>query len=377
MSRKFDLCILTGIYPPDTGGPAKFAESFLSWAEENGKRIAIISLTEGLDRKFSQGSSHIELISRNRSFIARFFQSALAIREMMKYRVPILANGMFLEVLVASKLGLRRFQYSCKIPGDIVWERARNSGFTRMNIDEFQSEKLSLKYRIFRKLFSKSLTSASSIVVPSKHLAGLAQRWGVSPKRIHLIPNSIDIDKFAKVLPVNKRFDVITVCRLVPWKGVDQVIAACSRLNLSLVVVGDGPERDNLESLSRKLAAKVTFLGEVSQNQLPSILQQASAFVLNSSFEATSYALIEARAAGLFAIANADTGSEEVINHERDGLLCGRDGYSIDSALRRFKEDSKFTKEAVDLARKDCEVRFNRIRNFSLILDLVADRTSL
>jgi len=85
MSRKFDLCILTGIYPPDTGGPAKFAESFLSWAEENGKRIAIISLTDGLDRKFSQGSSEIELISRNRSFIARFFQSALAIREMMKY----------------------------------------------------------------------------------------------------------------------------------------------------------------------------------------------------------------------------------------------------------------------------------------------------
>ena len=104
---------------------------------------------------------------------------------------------------------------------------------------------------------------------------------------------------------------------------------------------------------------------------LPEILKLASSFVLNSNFEATSYALIEARSVGLFSIARRNTGSEEVIHHNYDGLLCGKEGPTLEEALAIFKNDRPFTSQALERARRDCEVRFNESKNFQKIFEIV------
>jgi len=371
VSRPFDICIVTGIFPPDTGGPAKFAEAFLNWGKLTGKRVAVISLTNQEDQIKNVPNSRITLISRQRRFVSRFVRSVLAIRSMMNQGVPILANGMFLETLIARYLGVPFLKYSTKIPGDIVWERARNSGVTRLGIDEFQTAKLSLRYRIFRMLFSVSLRKSTSVVVPSSHLRKLAQTWGVRENNVNLIFNSIDLEHFALNKNCGAEFDVMTVCRLVKWKGVEELVHACSELDLALAIIGDGPERESLERLSVELNASVTFFGEVDQSQLPELLTRASAFVLNSSFEATSYALIEARAIGLFSIARSNTGSEEIITHNLDGLLCGPETMNLHEALSVYKKDKAFVSKCVKHARIDCETRFNQSSNFERIYNLV------
>jgi glycosyltransferase involved in cell wall biosynthesis len=109
----------------------------------------------------------------------------------------------------------------------------------------------------------------------------------------------------------------------VTWKGVDQIIESVAKLNATLLVVGDGPERLKLERLAQVLEAKVSFVGQVPEGEVSNLINRSSVFVLNSNFEATSYALLEAQASELIVIANEGTGSEEVIKHGESGYLCG------------------------------------------------------
>ena len=364
MSSDKKICIATGIFPPDTGGPAKFALSFAEWSAKQSKSLSIVSLTNLEDQKSVVYGAEVELISRDHRFLTRFIRTSVSLRKKMKAGEMVLANGLFLETFAAS-LFSKSSKYATKVPGDIVWERARNSGYTNLSIDNFQNQKLDFRWRIFRFLFTKSLKKSKVVIVPSRHLEDLCLAWGVPKKKIVRINNSIDVKKF-RSRAVAKEWDVVTVCRLVPWKGVEEVIKVCADLAISLCVVGDGPQREYLEELSKALGTRVDFKGELGEAEVRAVLDKSRCFVLNSSFEATSYALIEARSMGLFTIARRNTGSEEVISHDLDGLLCD-ESYSLRSALERFISDEVFLASAVRAARSDTSIRFDSRVNFAEI----------
>jgi len=365
------LCIATGIFPPETGGPAKFVETFADWATSHGESISIVSLIDGPDTKNQYKGFDANLVSRKRPFIFRFYKTVMVLVQASRDNQVILANGLFLEVLVASYLN-RGQPYFTKVPGDIVWERARNSGITNQSIDDFQEVKLSIKWRLFRYLFAKSLIRARMVIVPSQHLFDLCLRWGVRKENIRLIYNSVDTS-FFKPDKNKTRWDVVTVCRLVPWKGVQEVIESCARLELSLCIIGDGPEKESLQSIARKVGCSATFLGNLDQRQVKEKLLESKYFVLNSNFEATAYALLEARACGLPSIARRNTGSEEVITSGYDGLLCD-EALSLEEALNTLMKDLELSKQMSERGIEDSHVRFNMEANFQSIFNLVTDR---
>jgi glycosyltransferase involved in cell wall biosynthesis len=369
MSSNTKLCIATGIFPPDTGGPAKFATSFADWANKNAVSLSIVSLTDGDAGKTQFNNASVELISRRSPFLWRFLKTSLFLRRSMLSGAVVLANGLFLETYIAS-LFIRGANYITKVPGDIVWERARNSGYTQLSIDEFQNSDISLKWRLFRWLFTRSLRKSKAVIVPSLHLESLCVLWGLPRQKVFLISNSVDTKRFSSGNSP-KKWDVITVCRLVPWKGVDEIIEICASLSLSLCVVGDGPEKAKLEGLAKSLHIKVDFVGDRTETEVKSFLDQSRCFVLNSTFEATSYALLEARSMSLFCIARRKTGSEEVITHDGDGLLCD-ESFPLSSALARFRDDTEFVKSASILARKDTTLRFDQNVNFAKIYEQAA-----
>ena len=53
MSKAKIICVATGIFPPDTGGPAKFAETFLAWCQQNDHRVEAVSLTDTATKDIS------------------------------------------------------------------------------------------------------------------------------------------------------------------------------------------------------------------------------------------------------------------------------------------------------------------------------------
>jgi len=368
-----EVTIISGIYPPDVGGPATFSEAFAGYLSHKKIRVNVISTHEYQRLKYQSSEFVVvNLLSRRSNIFLRTFRIALEIGKSFRSSHILLANGAFLETFFGSFLASRTARYFTKIPGDIVWERACNSGYTSVDVFAFQKINLNYKYKLMRYLFSRSLKRSEKVIVPAPYLRDLCLSWGIKESKIVEIGNTVDTKIYQPDSNVEKIYDVVTVSRLVPVKQIDELIVACAKLNLSLAIVGDGPLFTDLQTLAIKLKANVTFLGLINQGQLPSIYQQSKVFVLNSQIEATSYALLEARSSGLASIANCGTGSEEVIHHLEDGILCGvTTGFTLENALQYVLGDEFDLTKAGVLARSHTIREFDRETIFSRIHDLL------
>jgi glycosyltransferase involved in cell wall biosynthesis len=363
------MLLISGIFPPETGGPAKFTADFASWCALKGNRVAVITY-RNYSSQLNLSDLGYEVVSalKSRSLVKTYIRMIKTIRRSVGTGVPALAVGAFLETYIASVLF--RFNYVVKVPGDIVWERARNNRITNLDIASFQSFKLPIKYKIYRFFYTQSLVRASQVIVPSKGLRDLCIKWGVQEEKITLIYNSVNIDKYLALTHAKTDFDVLTVCRLVPWKGVDEVIKYCSSRGLRLAIAGDGPERTSLEALATTLQSKVSFLGNIPEEEMLKVMSESKVFVLNSSYEGLPHALIEARAAGLISVARDGTGSAEVIHDDVDGFLVRMDRnlpQTMDLALSLADEKSRFKSKAS----LDAKIRFDQEQNFQRIFSAV------
>ena len=93
---------------------------------------------------------------------------------------------------------------------------------------------------------------------------------------------------------------------------------------------------------------------------------------MNSVYEATSYALLEAKSCALPVIAHASEGSAEVINNDIDGMLCGAANYpDLLTALTNLSKNVVMRKHLGLNARADTLSRFDSDRNFESILRVV------
>ena len=363
---KLKVLLTSGIYPPDKGGPAHFVSTYSKWLASSGVRTSVLSLTDHDSTNKAESGVEISLISRKHMLPIRFLLTSISIADPRARKRVVLMNGLFLETLLAKVIS--RARLVAKVPGDIVWERARNQELTSLTIDQYQGKERGGK-KLFRVLFTKSLRRANHIIAPSLHLKHLIESWGINSDKISVIRNSVDTELFAPDSSIPKRFDVITVCRLVPWKGVGELIDECSKRGLSLAVVGDGPERINLENLAKgKSRCDVTFLGDVPHENLPALLNASKLFVLNSHYEGSPHSLIEALSIGMAAIARESTGSAEVINDSVNGLLSGK-SRSLGDCIDLLMKDSTLIEKlqrgarATALAEYDQELNFKRIKS--------------
>lgn len=102
--------------------------------------------------------------------------------------------------------------------------------------------------------------------------------YGVDPSKVFVTYNSPDTDKLLNIYKelssktiksVGNPLRIVHIGRLIPWKKVDLLIEACEKVrkrgfNIELVIIGDGPEKNNLQELSKKFEKlKTSFLGGI------------------------------------------------------------------------------------------------------------------
>ncbi|MFP7753818.1 glycosyltransferase [Thermodesulfobacteriota bacterium B35] len=159
------------------------------------------------------------------------------------------------------------------------------------------------------------------------------------------------VEKLKNRYDITDEFIIGIVARLSPIKNHALLLRAVARLAstssrpLRLLIVGDGPERTNLESLVAEfcLDKQVVFCGE--QSDVASYYALFNAFVLPSFSEGISMTILEAMAAGVPVIASAVGGNEEVITHGRNGLLFSSNNLDgLVSALLAIMEDSEMAR---------------------------------
>lgn len=144
------------------------------------------------------------------------------------------------------------------------------------------------------------------IAVSDMTAARLRKEMGVS-NNLLTVYNGIDLNSIAKVRAASTKSDVLYAGRLLKHKNVDVLLRAVARLkrtrfDISCVIVGDGPQRLNLEKLAVKLGieANVRFVGFLPENsQVYAYMKASSVFVLPSTREGFGISVIEANACGL------------------------------------------------------------------------------
>ncbi|NMC36414.1 glycosyltransferase [Candidatus Beckwithbacteria bacterium] len=313
------LLIITPIFPPDIGGPATYVSNLL------------INLPKNVDAKvitFAKNAKqerNIFAISYKQSFLQRQQQLFKAIWQETNWADRIYIQGTLTIGLSAALVCLFKHKtYFVKYVGDEAWEAYQSNGGS-LTLEEFLAAKPGLANRIKIYLQKQILHHAQKVIVPGSYLQLVLQKqYGL--KNVISIPNAIT---YNPIKTSKKPNSIIFVGRLVPWKQVDIIIKSLVTLtkktqkNWQLTIVGEGSERQKLETLVKKfnLEKQVLFTGNLDKQETFKKISQSQYLVLYSTYEGLSHTLLEAMAAKTKIIASDIKANSDVLENGKLGTL--------------------------------------------------------
>ncbi len=196
--------------------------------------------------------------------------------------------------------------------------------------------------------------SADRIVATATAEAFTLIRMGARPTHIKVIPCGVDLAHFTRGGPVEARggaFRIVTLSRLVPRKGIADVIEALAAVPDAELIVAGGPEAAELanDPEARRLAAvareygvarRVFFRGGIRRAQVPQLLRSADVVVCAPWYEPFGIVPLEAMACGIPVIASAVGGLVDTVVDGMTGIhVKPRMPAEIASALRLLQTD--------------------------------------
>jgi len=183
-------------------------------------------------------------------------------------------------------------------------------------------------------------------------LTDILRGWGADPKRLHVLRNGVDLQRFRPLpqaearsrLGLNGAPLLLSVGNLVEVKGHDLTMDALALLTPQhagavLCIVGDGPLRERLQAhaVARGVADRVRFVGRIANDQLADWYSAADLLVLASRSEGWANVLLESMACGTPVVATDVGGSAEVVAHLDAGRIVGRrDATSMAQAMEQL-----------------------------------------
>ncbi len=371
------LLVAGEIYPPDIGGPATYTREIAHALAREWNVIRVLTYADH-DEETHENGAPLTRISRHHppSPGLRYLRYALRLwrcgrRASLIYAQGPLSSG--LPAYITSRL--RRIPYAVKIVGDYAWETAEREGI-HMTLEAFQTFRAKGTIALLRFLERWVARNADRVIVPSRYLQGIVLQWGVDASRVSVIYNGIaeppasDAQHSYPSIPQGKL--VVFAGRLVPWKGIGELIAQFGRIsperhNLWLLIAGSGPQEPHLKKAAHAsgVGARIIFLGAIPRQDLFAILKRSWAFVLYSRYEGFSHTLLDAMLAGVPVIASAIGGNPELIEEGKNGLLVSADDpHTLSSAFERLLNEPALAKELGKAARTTA-LGFSRERMIS------------
>ena len=223
-------------------------------------------------------------------------------------------------------------------------------------------------FALYHKLIAPLLRSiwrrSLGLVANSSGLRDLAAAFDKDVP-ILVIPNGVDLEHFK---PMDRDWEnpqILFVGRLVFQKGLDILFKALKDLKdqpWKLAVVGDGPERETLQSMVQAygISDRVKFECWLGGNALLNQLQNANLFVFPSRHEGMPNAVLEAMACGLPVIASHIAGNEELVIDGENGLLVpAEDSIAMRDALSELLGNSNKRQQMGAASRKSIEANYS------------------
>lgn len=350
------ILIITGIFPPDIGGPATYVPQIASALTNLGHQVTVLTLSDQLAHDDCAYTFPVKRLPRKPFKPWRWFRTIEHIVHLGRQADVLFVNGLALESVLAN-VWLRKPLVQ-KVVGDLAWEQATNRRWVADAFEAFQQRRHDRKVEILKWLRSWWTQQAGQVIVPSRYLADWVASWGVPEERITVVYNAIEPYSAPSIkegngahvsrvcgssppcIPLLTPFKVITVGRLVPWKQVDKLIGAIAPCeDVGLVIVGEGPERHDLQALAQALGVgdRVYLAGARGKQETIALMKACDLFVLNSTYEGFPHVVLEAMSIGLPVVATSVGGTSEVVHDGKNGrLILSHDTKALEEILLKL-----------------------------------------
>ena len=263
------ILIVTGLYPPDVGGPATYTALIEKRLTEKGFIISVFAFRE---------VHHFPVIIRHMVYGIKMLRLIFH-NDVVFAQDPMTAGIASIATLIIPR------PFYARVTGDYAWEQGTQRFGVTSSLDDFNPQQERIIVRVISMLQRFSLKRATIVVVPSEYLKKIVKTWGVVEKKIQVIYNAIDIPTLSSKLDLRRELQIdgkviISAGRFVPWKNFDVLIKAFSqfrddKMNVRLIIAGDGPQRKLLLQLVHELqiSDRVLFTGSISNNELHKYLK--------------------------------------------------------------------------------------------------------
>lgn len=231
----------------------------------------------------------------------------------------------------------------------------------------------------------EKLQTAQFVVTVTEYNRRYLIDQGGSGDKVKLLYNGINLDRFSYAPPEAREDNlVLAVGRLVPKKGFDDLLLAFRTLlsdgvSFRCKIVGDGPEREALESLKSELGLNglVELTGPRNSDEVNAMLKQATLFALpckaaeDGNIDALPTVLLESLAVGLPSVSTNFSGIPEIIDNGKEGLLVqDGDSVALAGAIKELLSNPARRAEFSRSGRMKAEQRFNIRNNVGTLLEL-------
>ncbi len=364
------------------GGLENGLVNLINWMPDDRYRHAIISLTDSTDFRNRVKGRDVPIFELHKQpghdlgVYTRMWQILRRLRPDIVHTRNLPA----LEFLAVAACAIRS--------GRIHGEHGR---------DLYDIDGSSRKYNLFRRLARPFVHRYTAV---SADLADwLVGTVGVPLTRVHQIYNGVDVERFQPRRGLRQAFGpenfvhpgtliVGTVGRMQGVKDQVTLVRAVLRLismdpeareRLRLVLVGDGPLRQQSQDLLRQSGAEHLAWLPGEQEDVPRLMQGMDVFVLPSLGEGISNTILEAMACGLPVIATRVGGNPELVEEGETGMLVPpADPEALAQALRRYLQDGTLLRRHGAAGRKKVLASFsqtNMVEGYLKVYDSVIDRS--
>lgn len=349
------LLLVTTIFPPQIGGPARQVWDFARVVNQK-TTIKPVILTFGHEntqekkndipvyrsKNFHNIPAGLGTVLRQANFISQLVKvikrEKIDLIHCQEIAVLGLATGIVGRILNCPRL--------VKYPGDLVYENFNKTHLQVKNVEDIFDKNFLTKTATLIERFIILLYDR--IWATSIYQSNILQKFLKIPKeKILLMPNFINlktaIDEDFQKKEKKDLIKILLVSRLVPWKQVEKIEKILNNLDnlpIKTIVVGSGNEEieRKLKTLAakEKMKNKIFFQGGISPEKIDEKYQEADLFLSLTAYEPFGISFVEAAAAGLPVVAPKIGGIPEVVEDGQTGFLYEAENWQM--AAKKIKQ---------------------------------------
>lgn len=295
------IVIATGIFIPELGGPATYAAKIAEEFLKLGHQVKIITYSDKSEYDFDKGLAYSVFRIKRSNKVANYLNYFKTLKKVAKDADIIYAQDLISVGLPCTLLKLFKPKFKTKtivrLGGDFLWEKAYNNNWNKHILSHYHDQPKKCKEKIYLAIYRFSLSKFDKIIFSTKWQKDIyAKHFSMTKDKSVVIFNAFPENSHASEGSRTDNGCILFAGRLIKLKNLARVITAIKDLdNVEMTIIGDGPEKDNLLELVKKLgiADRIYFKKRMLSRELAKEISNSHFTIIPSVSEVSPNLALE------------------------------------------------------------------------------------